>query len=60
MFYRLKSQKFTSKNLDMTQDKTDVKTRSKQKAREDNKHGAGSGQRQKMGKTNCKAGNKGD
>lgn len=33
----------------MTQDKTDVKTRSKQKAREDNKHGAGSGQRQKNG-----------
>lgn len=31
----------------MTQDKTDVKTRSKQKAREDNKHGAQSGQRQK-------------
>ena len=33
MFYHLKFLKFSGKNLDMKQDKTEVKTRSKQKAR---------------------------
>ena len=46
MFYRLKSHKFTCKNLDMKQDTTEVPTRRKQKARQGNKYGAGSTQRQ--------------